>query len=449
LDSILKSIVEFACDLTYDDLPQSVVTATKERLIDTLGCAFGAYDCEEVTIGRKLTGYPASKTHIGRILGSNEHVAADAAAFVNTCMVRNLDFNDSYPGGHPSDMMGALFTLAPVIGASGKKLIVAAVIAYEVFIHHIMAGNPNKNGFDQGCAIGMGAAAGLSNLLGISRDHTAHAVSITTVSNMQLRVTRSGQLSMWKGCATAYAIRNALFSVYLACEGMTAPGDPFLGRDGLIDHYPKPFEWKPFSKTQADFHIINVNLKYWPVAYQMQAAVWCGIELGKQIKAEDVVNIIVEANSFAVFESGSEMEKWDPKTRETADHSLPYILAWSLKHGEISSSAFRRESYLDPDIRLILNKITVELGKEMDNKYPKEAHMRAIAIDSQGNRYVADILNPIGHWMNPMSLNVIAKKFKRLVTPKLGNKNTEEALKIWENIETLNNTEIAFDALIV
>jgi 2-methylcitrate dehydratase len=88
----------------------------------------------------------------------------------------------------------------------------------------------------------MGAAAGLSSMLGLSREQSAHAISITTAGNLQLRATRSGQLSMWKGCATAYAVRNAVYSVHLAREGMIGPPEPFLGRDGLADHYPKPFD---------------------------------------------------------------------------------------------------------------------------------------------------------------------------------------------------------------
>jgi 2-methylcitrate dehydratase len=216
-----------------------------------------------------------------------------------------------------------------------------------------MVANPSLNGFDQGTAIAMGVAAGLSNMMSLSKEQTAHAVSMATVGNMQLRATRSGQLSMWKGVATAYAVRNAVFSVHLASQGMSGPTDPFLGRDGHADHYPKPFNWPPFGHSLDDFYISRANLKYWPVSYQMQAAAWAGIELGKLTKAEDLVSIEVEANKFAKFESGGEPEKWDPQTKGTAYHSLPYILAWGLKHGQIDDSAFacRRLISTQPCVR--------------------------------------------------------------------------------------------------
>jgi len=448
MDEILRSIAEFATGLSYNELPNNVQIAAKERLIDSLGCALGAIDCETARIGLALAGPAASQRAAGRVIGSRTEVAADAAAFVNSCMVRYLDFNDTFPGGHPSDMSGALFAAAPVLGVSGKELITAAVIGYEVFFRHIEAANPSLKGFDQGTAIGMGAAAALSRILGLSPVQTAHAVSITTVGNMQLRATRSGQLSMWKGAATAYAVRNAVFSVHLAAQGMTGPDGPFLARDGLADHYPKPFVWQPFGNTSDKFYMPRANLKFWPVSYQMQAAAWAGIELGKQVKAENLVSIAVEGNAFAKFESGGEPEKWDPKTKGTADHSLPYILGWCLKHGRIDASAFVPEAYLDPAMRPLLNLITVEVGEEMEQVFPAQVHMRATATDKTGRKYVADIRNPIGHKMNPMTMKDIKEKFSRLVAPRLRDDKVTRALRVWENIEGEGSTCAAFDALV-
>jgi len=447
MDAVLKSIADFATGLSYEEIPDNVKTAAKERLIDSLGCALGAADCPTAKIGLSLAGPAASPRAAGRVLGSRTEVAADAAGFVNSCMIRYLDFNDTFPGGHPSDLLGGLYAAAPVLGISGKQLITAAVIGYELFFRHIEAANPSLNGFDQGTAIAMGVAAGLSRMMALSHEQTAHAVSIATVGNLQLRATRSGQLSMWKGAATAYAVRSAVFSVHLAAQGMTGPDGPFLARDGLADHYPKPFAWPPFGNQPDHFYMPRANLKYWPVSYQMQAAAWAGIELGKRVKAEDLVSIKVECNAFAKFESGGEPEKWDPQTKGTADHSLPYILAWGLMHGQIDESAFVPAAYLDPAMRPLLNRITVEAGEEMEKVFPGQVHMRATATDNAGKTHVADILNPIGHKMNPMTMEDIKDKFRRLAAPRLGDQRVSRALETWERIEGEKNTKAAFDAL--
>ena len=219
MDDVLKSVAEFATGLTYDDLPETVKQAAKERLIDSVGCAIGSQGCDTAEIGRTLAGPAASRQTAGRIIGSQHECAADTAAFVNTCRIRYLDFNDTYPGGHPSDALGGLFAVAPMLGASGQQLITATVIAYELFFRHIMAANPSLNGFDQGTAIGMGLAAGLCNMMGLSKEQTAHAISMTTVGNIQLRATRSGQLSMWKGVATAYAVRKCRIQCAIGGSG--------------------------------------------------------------------------------------------------------------------------------------------------------------------------------------------------------------------------------------
>jgi len=216
MDFILESLTDFATDLQFSDLPANAVNAGKERMLDALGCALGAFDCETSAIGRNLAGAAARPELAGRYIGEPNQAAADAAAFVNACMIRDLDFNDTYPGGHPSDALGALFSVAPLRGVSGERLITATVVAYEIFIRIQMKALLREKGWDQGFGIGVGAAAGLCNLLGLDRAATQHAIAITAVGNMPMRATRAGQLSLWKGAATAYAVRNAVFGVQLA-----------------------------------------------------------------------------------------------------------------------------------------------------------------------------------------------------------------------------------------
>ena len=128
---------------------------------------------------------------------------------------------------------------------------------------------------------------------------------------------------------------------------------------------------------------------------------------------------------------------------------MPYILTWGLKHGQIDENAFLPEAYLDPAIRPLLNLITVEVGKEMEDVFPDQVHMRATGTTKNGEKHVADILNPIGHKLNPMTMADIKSKFTRLAEPCLGAKGVIQALEHWENIEEATSTKTAFDALVV
>lgn len=449
MDPILDSFAEFAGSLSYRDLPLNAVTASRERLLDSIGCALGAYDCDTAQVGRQLAGPAARKALAGRILGSRALAAADAAAFINSCMIRNLDFNDTYPGGHPSDSLGGLFAVAPQIGASGQRLITATVVAYEIFIRLQMKAQLRERGWDQGFGISVGAAAGLANLMGLSRAVAQHAIGITAVANMPMRASRAGQLSMWKGAATAYAVRNAVFGVQLAAAGMTGPEAPFTGRHGLTDLVSGPIELPPFGTAPGDFFISRAKIKYWPVVYNMQALVWAAIELRKQVSVDEIASVDVETYWSAWHESGSEPAKWDPRTRETADHSLPYILAWTLQHGLIDQRAFVAESYLDPSIRPFMKRVTVGINDEFEKDFPRVVHMRVTATDHSGKSYQAYIVNPLGHEDNPVSAAELATKFMRLCEPRLGEARAASALKQWQNINAMADVKPAFDAVVV
>ena len=449
MDPILNGFAKFASGLSYRDLPLNAVTASRERLLDAIGCALGAYDCDTAQVGRQLAGPASRKALAGRLLGSRDLAAADAAAFVNTCMIRNLDFNDTYPGGHPSDSLGGLFAVAPLIGASGRRLIAATVVAYEIFIRLQMKAQLRERGWDQGFGISVGAAAGLANLMGLSREVAQHAIAITAVANMPMRASRAGQLSMWKGAATAYAVRNAVFAVQLAAAGMTGPEAPFTGRHGLIELISGPIELPPFGTAPGDFFIARAKIKYWPVVYNMQALVWAAIELRKQVSVEEIASVDVETYWSAWHESGSEPAKWDPKTRETADHSLPYILAWTLRHGLIDQRAFVAESYLDPSIRPVMNRVTVRINDEFEKDFPRVVHMRVTATDHSGTSYQAYIVNPLGHEDNPVSATELATKFMRLCEPQLGEVRAASALEQWQNIGEMADIRPAFDAIVV
>jgi len=449
LDPILHSFADFSSSLSFRDLPANAVQASKERLLDTIGCALGAYGCDTAKVGLTLAGPAANKTLAGRILGSIDLRAADAAAFVNSCMIRDLDFNDTYPGGHPSDSLGALFAIAPLIGVSGERLITATVVSYEIFIRLQMKAQLREKGWDQGFGISVGAAAGLANLMGLSREVALHAIAITAVGNMPMRASRAGQLSMWKGAATAYSVRNAVFGVQLAVAGMTGPEAPFSGRHGLTDLISGPIDLPPFGKAPEDFFIPRAKLKCWPVVYNMQALVWAAIELRKKVSIDRIESIDVETYWSAWHESGSEPAKWNPTTRETADHSLPYILAWTLRHGTIDHDAFVPEAYLDQTIRPLMNRVKVRIDDQFEKDFPRVVHMRVTALDDAGKSHQVYIVNPLGHEDNPVSAAELARKFLRLCEPRLGQKRAALALEKWQDIEQLANVEGAFDAIVI
>ena len=422
MDAITQTITEYAATSAFEHLTEEAVHAAKQRLIDSLGCAVGAHACEPAQIGRRLARGQTPGKYPGQVLYFGDRLPVESAAFINTSMIRNFDFNDRYPGGHPSDCLGALLAIAGAMNIEGKRLIAGMIVAYEIFARLSDATALSRRGWDQGYAIGIATAAGTCNLLKIAPAATAHAVGIAAASNLPLRVTRSGELTPWKNAATAYATRNGVFAALLAAEGLSGPTNAFEGRNGLFEKVTGPFELAPFPNCGGAHLTPRVQLKYWPIETNGQAAVWAALELREKARIDELKKIEIFTSKFTWFEIGSEPEKWDPQTRETADHSLPYIFARTLVDGPIKISSFDDEAVRDPGLRPLMARIKVIPEDRIEALLPQQTFMRVVATTLDGGRHVVEISNPLGHPDNPMQDRHIEEKFLPWSSPRWANR---------------------------
>src|SRR4029078_2932419 len=434
MDAITRKIADYAAGARFTDLTDEAIHAATQRLLDSLGCALGACNCEPAQIGRRLAVGQTAGKYSGRVLCFADHLPAEAATFINTAMIRNLDFNDRYPGGHPSDCLGALLALAGAMHIDGKRFLAAMIVIYETFARLSDATKLSRRGWDQGYAIAVATAAGLCNLLELSLNDAANAVGIVATSNLPLRVTRSGELTAWKNVATAYAARNSVFAALLAAEGMSGPGNAFEGRNGLFESVTGPFDLAPFPNDGGGYLTPRVQMKYWPIETNGQPAVWAALELRERAEPKSLQQIEVFTSKFTWFEIGSEPEKWDPQTRETADHSLPYIFARALVDGPIRVSSFEDEAVRDPALRQIMAKIKVIPDDAIEAMLPEKTFLRAVATTNDGVRHTCEIVNPLGHPDNPMQDRDIEEKFRALGEPVLGAERSRAAWEGWRDV---------------
>ena len=442
MDNLTRQIADFAYDLTFDQLPRVVVAAATRFMVDSLACAIAAHDCEPAQMGLRLARGAAPLNYPGRIICHGPTSTAETAAFVNTTMIRNLDFNDEYPGGHPSDCLGAFLAIAESAQADGKQLIESLVIAYELFLRLSDATHLRYKGWDQGFAVGIGVAAGVGHLLNLTREQLAEAIAIIAVANVPMRNTRAGELSLWKGVATAYAARNGMFAALLAGEGMTGADKPFEGKHGLWDLITGPFQLTPLPTEGGPYQAPVTRLKYWPVEYNGQLPVWGALELREKVNWQELRDIEIGVYTFCYTEIGSEPEKWDPKTRETADHSLPYIFAKVLVDGTISVAAFDESAYRDPSLRPLMRKIRVYLDHEVDAIYPKTISMKIKATGNDGHITELWPRDPLGHPNKPMGDDDVRNKFSRTVEPVYGKDKTKEVLESWWKLSEMSESEL-------
>ena len=450
MDRTTELLSSYACNLSYEDLPPEVIHQVKRTVADTLGCAVGGYLSEPAKVARKLAGDITSGTP-SRILGTNDYSSLDMAGFANGVMVRYLDCNDSYfspGGGHPSDMIPAALAVADSAEADGKTLITAIALAYEAFCR--IADQVPDNQWDQGIFSVIGAACAAGKVLGLDEEQMGHAISLAAVPNVPLRVTRMGELSMWKGCAAAAATRSGVFAAQLAAEGMTGPFEPFEGRKGLWEQaIGYPVEIEALGGEDSPFRILNTIFKFYPSQIHTQAPIDLAIQLHERVQPDDIASIKIQSYNSAVSSASTEPEKWDPKTRETADHSIPFLTAVGLRDGAVTPATFAPDRIADAGLRTIINKMRIDENPEFTERYPEQYNCRIEVIKSNGQTEVASTSYPKGHGKNPLSDAEVDAKFRRLACPTVTEQQCEQALELIWSLENLPNLRGIFDSLVV
>src|SRR5438552_14485126 len=275
---------EYAANLTFDRLDPKTVHEVRRRLIDTFACALGAYQAGAPNVARaicrRVTSDPAA-TYLG---GAKKTLPA-LAAFCNGILFRYLDFNDTYLSlepAHPSDNLAAVLAAGEAAGGSGRDLITAAVLAYEIQCRFCDAASIRKRGWDHVTYGAFSTSAAAARLFGLDAERITQALNLAGAPNVALRQTRAGELSEWKGCAFANASRNGMFAAMLAAEGLSGPAPIFEGEMGFFKQVSGPFEPAKLGGELAgddDFMIKKTSIKFWPAEYHSQSAIHAALEL--------------------------------------------------------------------------------------------------------------------------------------------------------------------------
>ena len=441
MDKTTAKLVSYTNSSSYESLTSSAIHATKRILLDTLGCAIGAYHSKPSQIACKLA-MRSSSSPGARVWGSGLTSSVEAAAFANGVMVRYLDFNDTYmskEASHPSDMIPAILAVGEACGISGKQALLAIATAFEVEMTFADTCNLFNKGFDHGFYIGLGTVVGIAQILKLNNEQVANAIALTCTPNIPTRQTRSGALTMWKGCAASASARAAIFAADLAKEGMTGPSEPFEGRHGIWDQVTGPFELPPFGGGNLPFAIERSAIKYLPTEYNSQLPLYLMLKLAKQVSAESVESIHVEVYHFTFTEIGSEPEKWRPTTRETADHSLPYMLAVALIDGSISVDSFSEERILDPQLPPFMDRIKITENLEFTQRYPISMECRIEIKTKSGASFIESGSYPKGHEKNPMTDEEVQQKFLKLCADQISKNQADSIIDAVWNIEKMDD----------
>src|SRR4051794_7387185 len=214
MKTLAEELAVYSAGLNFADLPAPVVHEVKRRVIDSLGCACGAWQAAPCAAVRRLAATFTAEPG-ATLLGVNQRVPPDWAAFANGYAVRYFDYNDTYLSkepAHPSDNIPASFSAGQSVHASGRELIAAIVIAYETQCRLCDTASIRARGWDHVTYGAFSTALAASRLMKLDFSKTRHAVGIAGVASAALRQSRVGELSHWKGVAFANAARHGVFA---------------------------------------------------------------------------------------------------------------------------------------------------------------------------------------------------------------------------------------------
>lgn len=437
-------LADYAKRLDFAALPSEVIHEVKRRVIDSLGCAMAAYRSRPARIAREEA---RSRSGRSTILGTKERTTPDLSAFAAGTLIRFLDYNDTYLSkepAHPSDNIAAALAVAEAERRSGRDLISAIALAYEVHCRLADAASLRVRGWDHVTYGSFTSALAAAKLMRLPKERIVHALGLAGVANCALRQTRVGEISMWKACAFANACRNGVFAALLAKRGMTGPAPIFEGEKGFFAVVTGgPFDLAPLGGIEeAPFKIRETYIKFYPVEYHAQSAAQAALEIrhnlaqnGAEGIARSIESVEIETSDVSYEIIGRDREKWTPKTRETADHSLPYIVGVALLDGEVGLKQFEEHRLRDARLIRFLKKIRVKPNEDLSKRYPSIIGNVVTVLAKGGRSLTRRIDYPKGHPKNPLTDKEVEEKFLSLCRGVLPEGRARRALaRLW-NLE--------------
>src|SRR5882724_10797363 len=483
-------IAEWACSLQYEHLSPEAIQAAKLFWFDSIGCALGGSQQEDARIllkhYRAMSGAKAdsrdsstkkpalseaeglgmTKEHY-RAVGGNGNATAFVsgfktnpvdAAFLNGHMIRAMDYNDIYWKAdpcHPSDLISAPLALCESEALSGKDLILATIIAYEIEMRLCEIGRPGvrEYGWHHATLSAFAAPVAAGRVLNLTSNQMVSAIGISAARTFSPGAVTAGKLTNMKNTVDPWAGRMGAESAFLARDGFSGPEHIIDGKEGLfaVFHHvqykgqPATFDSEglvkdlPNSKS-SHYRILDCGMKSFPIEALSHAPLTAMMKSVKEhkIQANDVKEIKVEVIARAADILG-DPHKYRPDSKETADHSLPYCMAAGLVDGMVTPLQFKEERVLDKALIPIMDKVKVVANEEFEALFPKFQPSRVTITTNDGRSHSTRVDVPKGDPRDPMTEDEIAVKFTALGGDVIGKEHCKKLQSFIMSLETAEN----------
>ncbi len=419
MGSISEKLAKFASTLSYEMIPDDARREAKRFLLDSIGCAIAALDHADMRQAHDyIQGLGGAEQ--ATVIGHGTRTNLPNAALMNSLLIRAMDYNDIYwvnDPSHPSDIIPAALAPAEFNGLSGKELITGIVIAYELEMRLCHAANPGirEVGWHHASLTQFVSPLVAGRMLGLTVDQLVAALGISGSSHFTLGGVVAGKLTNMKNTADPLAVEAGVRAALLAATGYTGPVELFKGKEGVFEVIGN-VRWSAEEMTRGlgeEFLITRCGYKAFPTEALTHQPITAVLELmaEERIDPHAVAEITVKTTTRGA-DILSDPSKYDPQTKETADHSLPYCIAVAVAKGNVLPSDFTAEAIRDPFVRSFLPKIKVIADPEIDQLFPKVKRAAVTITTADGRRFEKTEDFAKGRAERPMTDAELIDKFR-------------------------------------
>jgi 2-methylcitrate dehydratase len=446
-ETVSAKMSRWAAGVKFQDLSKDAVYQAKRFLLDSVGCALGGYQQHDVKIALEVLDEIAGRGR-ATVIGTGKQIDPVSAALANALMIRCMDYNDIYwkqDPSHPSDIFPAAMACCERQKSDGKELIVGLVLGHEFEMRFCEAAFPGvrERGWHHATLTAFVSPIVAGRALRLSWEQIQHAIGISASSHCTLGAVTAGKLTMMKNTVDPMATQSGVLAALLAEKGYSGPEHVIDGKEGLT-HVFKP-DWKLDLLTTGlgeSWRITQCGMKAFPTEALTHTPISAVLDIIKSndLHPDQVEKVQIRSLARAA-DILSDPSKYDPRSKETADHSLPYVIAAALVDRQVTPVQFTMEKIMDPKIREQLAKVEVVADPEIEKVFPALQRVVVNITTTDGNSFSNQLDFPKGDPRNPLTDQEVEEKFAALAEGVLSDK-AQKRLKdaIW-SLEKVGSVE--------
>ncbi|HWO57937.1 MAG TPA: MmgE/PrpD family protein [bacterium] len=453
--SIARTWAEFAAQLKFEQIdPESVVHA-KRFLLDSCGCALGGFHHEDIEIMRKTLGEFGGSPE-ATVWSSGEKTNAYFVTLLNSLAIRVMDYNDIYweaDPSHPSDLIPAATSLGEQYRRSGQDVIAGIVLAYELEMRLCEFGIPGirERGWHHASLTQIASPVVAGFMMGLSVDQIVNAIGISTCHNMTMGAVAAGKLTMMKNTVDPMATASGVFAARLARHGYIGTELIIEGKEGFCQVLGP--DWDMGRLTDGlgkGWRIGRCAYKAFPTEALTHSPISAALDLVKthDIKPEQVAHVKVRTIARAK-DILADPTKYHPETKETADHSLPYVIGAAIMDRMITPLQFTHQRIHDPKLQALLQKIEVVADPGYEKQFPAKKLSGVSITTADGKTVEKEVEFPKGYPANPMTNADLEEKFRALTSEVMDKAAQDRVIEAVGNLDRAPNLDAFLKAMTV